>query len=66
MHEYNITSGVKFTATLPNYTGGFVEAYINGLRLKTSEFSVTSAGVFTLTNTLTGSGNELQVVVWKM
>lgn len=64
-YEATITSGTQFTQQLAHYsTLKLLEVYVNGLRCQSSEYSVSAAGLFSLTNTLTGSGNTIKIVEW--
>lgn len=63
----SITSGTKYTKQLTGYNAStsWIDAFINGLALQDSEFTVSAAGLFSLVNTLTGSGNTIKVIHWK-
>lgn len=63
-YSYNVTAGQAFTTTIPDYEGSVIEAYLNGLRLRENEYTISDAGVFTLTETLQTTGNEIQIVKW--
>ena len=67
VYTENVTSGSQYTLQINGYTEGksLIDAFMNGLRLTDSEFTVTTAGLFRLTNTITGSGNIIQVVHWE-
>ena len=67
VYTETVTSGTQYTLTIQGYDSGKsqIDAYLNGLRLQDSEFTVTSAGVFRLTNTITGSGNVIQIIHWE-
>lgn len=66
-YSENITSGTKYTKQLTDYnqSTSWVDAFINGLALQDSEFTVSAAGLFSLVNTLTGTGNTIKVIHWK-
>ena len=63
-YSFNVTAGTAFTTTIPDYEGSVIEAYLNGLRLRENEYTISDAGVFTLTATLQTQGNEIQIVKW--
>lgn len=63
-YSFNVTAGTQFSTTIPDYDGEVIEAYLNGLRLRENEYTISDAGAFTLTATLQTSGNEIQIVKW--
>ena len=63
-YSFNVTAWTQFSTTLTDYEGEVIEAYLNGLRLRENEYTITDAGLFTLTETLTTEGNEIQIVKW--
>lgn len=59
-----VTKNVAYTFQIPDYDSSMiVDAYLNGLRLAESEFSVSASGLFSLTATLTTDDNAVQIVV---
>lgn len=63
-YSFNVTAGRQFSTTIPDYEGEIIEAYLNGLRLRENEYTISDAGLFTLTATLQTTGNEIQIVKW--
>lgn len=65
-HSLDVTSGQRFTFTVPDYDAeeNEIEAYLNGLRLTETEYTITDAGLFTLTATLQTAGNQITIVRW--
>ena len=63
-YSFNVTAGTKFSTTLQDYEGEIIEAYLNGLRLRENEYTITDAGLFTLKATMQTTGNEIQIVKW--
>jgi len=65
-YSLDVTSGQKFTFTVPDYDAeeNEIEAYLNGLRLTETEYTITDAGLFTLTATLQTAGNQITIVRW--
>lgn len=64
-YRVELTSGQTYTFTIPNYssTNSLVEVYLNGLRLiPTTEYTLSSAGLITLTAQMSTTGNVLHVV----
>lgn len=66
-YSESITSGTRYTKQLTGYDASksWIDAFINGLALQDSEFTVSTAGLFSLVNTLTGSGNTIKIIHWK-
>ena len=63
-YNFNVTAGTRFTTPIQDYEGAVIEAYLNGLRLRENEYTISIAGVFALRNTLQTQGNEIQIVKW--
>lgn len=64
-YSYTASSSAQYSATIPNYVDGScaVDIYLNGLLLVPStEYTITTAGVFTTTNTV-NSGGVLTITV---
>lgn len=64
-YRVELTAGQAYTFTVPNYslTNSLVEVYLNGLRLiPTNEYTLSTAGIITLLQTVTTSNNILHVV----
>lgn len=58
-YSYTASSSAVYSATIPNYAEGScsVDIYLNGLLLvPTTEYTITSAGVFTTVNTVNSGG----------
>lgn len=67
VYTEDITSGTQYTKQITGYDAGksLIDAFLNGLRLLESEYTVTAAGIFTLTSTIMESGNIIQIVHWE-
>lgn len=63
----NVPAGTQYSVTIDDYTAGksLIDAFLNGLRLLDSEYTVSASGLFTLTNTIAESGNIIQIVHWE-
>lgn len=63
----NVPAGTQYSVTIADYTAGksLIDAFLNGLRLLDSEYTVSTSGLFKLTNTIAESGNIIQIVHWE-
>lgn len=67
VYAFTAQSSGAYQTTIPDYDASscFVDAYLNGLLLTpSSEYTVSSAGVFQTVNTV-NSGGEVVIVVWR-
>lgn len=62
-----MTSGTAYSTTLADYDSSKseVQAFVNGLLLGSSEYSITDAGVFTMAKALTGNANTIIIKHWR-
>jgi len=63
----NVPAGTQYSVTIADYTAGksLIDAFLNGLRLLDSEYTISASGLFKLTNTIAESGNIIQIVHWE-
>lgn len=67
VYAFKASASGAYQTTIPDYDASkcFVDAYLNGLLLTpSSEYTVSSAGVFQTVNTV-NSGGEIVIVVWR-
>lgn len=67
VYAFEASASGAYQTTIPDYDASkcFVDAYLNGLLLTpSSEYTVSSAGVFQTVNTV-NSGGEIVIVVWR-
>lgn len=67
VYAFTASATGAYQTTIPDYDASkcFVDAYLNGLLLTpSSEYTVSSAGVFQTVNTV-NSGGEIVIVVWR-
>ena len=67
VYAFEATNTGAYQTTIPDYDASkcFVDAYLNGLLLTpSSEYTVSTAGVFQTVNTV-NTGGEIVIVVWR-
>lgn len=67
VYAFTASTTGAYQTTIPSYDASkcFVDAYLNGLLMTPStEYTVSSAGVFQTVNSVT-SGGEIVIVVWR-
>lgn len=67
VYAFKASATGAYQTTIPDYDASkcFVDAYLNGLLLTPStEYTVSSAGVFQTVNSVT-SGGDVVIVVWR-
>ena len=67
VYAFKASASGAYQTTIPDYDASkcFVDAYLTGLLLTpSSEYTVSSAGVFQTVNTV-NSGGEIVIVVWR-